>query len=138
MLTAFGAIQLASDAYAAPAAAPASLPAHVPVAFGVAVYRALDRVAPAPYVESTLAAYALSQGRSGDAPRYALRLPPSPARDALLARVAAARGDGELALEYFLAAPDVDAVQLRCARIGTLNPARCLRSGAYRSRCGSR
>ncbi len=111
LLSAFGAIQLASDAFAAPAASPGALPARVPLAFGLAVYRALDRVAPAPYVESTLAAYALSQGQNGEALRYALRLPPSAARDALFARVAAARGDGELALEYFLAAPDVDAVQ---------------------------
>jgi tetratricopeptide (TPR) repeat protein len=123
LLSAFGAIQLASDAFAASAAARASLPAHVPVAFGVAVYRALDRVAPAPYVESTLAAYALSQGRCGDALRYALRLPPSPARDALLARVAAARGDGELALEYFLAAPDVDAVQSAVRSLAIASPA---------------
>lgn len=102
---------MASDAFAAPAAARGALPAHAPLALGVAVYRALDRVAPAPYVESTLAAYALSQGRNDDARRYALRLPPSPARDVLLARVAAAGGDAGLALEYFLAAPDVDAVQ---------------------------
>ena len=93
--------------FAASAAAPGSLPSRAPLGFGLAVYHALDRVAPAPYVESTLAAYSLSTGRAGEALRYALRLPASPARDELLARVAAAQGDASLALEYDLAAPDV-------------------------------
>lgn len=115
---------MASDAFAATAAAPGTLPSRVPVAFGVAVYRALDRVAPAPYVESTLASYALSQGRTGEALRYALRLPPSASRDELLARIAAAEDDRTLALEYFLAAPDVDAVQLVVQSLERSSPAR--------------
>lgn len=124
MLTAFGAIQLASDAFAAPAAARGTLPSHVPVAFGAAVYRALDRLAPAPYVEATLAAYALSARRNGEALHYALRLPPSASRDELLARLAMAQGDRDLALEYFIAAPDVDAVQLAVRSLEPASPAK--------------
>jgi tetratricopeptide (TPR) repeat protein len=107
----FGIIQSASYALNADAAAPGMLPTHVPLPFGLTVYRLLDRVAPAPYVESTLAAHALQDGDTGGAERYALRLPASPVRDDLLARIAAARGEQTLALEYFLAAPDIDAVQ---------------------------
>ncbi len=111
LLAAFGSIQLASDAFVAPIAAPGTLPTRVPLQFGLAVYRALDRVAPAPYVELTLASHELSQGDLDSALRHALRLPASPERDELLARVALARGDRQLAFEYFLAAPDVTAVQ---------------------------
>ena len=104
------------------AAAPGTLPALVPHSFGLAVYRWLDRVAPAPFVEATLAQQALDAGDPETAQRYALRLPPSPARDELLARVAAADGDSSLALEYWLAAPDVDAVQARVDTLGTTDP----------------
>jgi tetratricopeptide (TPR) repeat protein len=87
------------------------------------VYRVLDRVAPAPYVESTLAEFALRQGDAAAAARYALQLPASATRDELLARVADAQGDGALALEYFLAAPDVDAVQARVDALAATRPA---------------
>lgn len=122
-MLAFGAIQIASDAFAAPVAARGSLPSYAPPGFAVAVYRALDRVAPADYVESTLAAYALDRGRTGDARSYALRLPPSPERDELLARAAKQAGDDRLALEYDLAAPDVDAVQSVVRALVTRSPA---------------
>lgn len=112
MLVVFAAIQLASYAFDAPAAAVAgTLPARIPMAFGLSVYRWLDRIAPAPYVESTLAAYWLERGDPAQAQRYAIRLPASATRDELLARAAQAQGDSALAYEYFLAAPDVDAVQ---------------------------
>lgn len=111
LLLAFAAIQLASDSLNAAAAANGSLPARIPIAYGVAVYRALDRIAPAAYVEASLAGYELSTGDPDAALRHALQLPPSPVRDELLARTAAARGDRALALEYDLAAPDVEAVQ---------------------------
>lgn len=111
LLTAFAALQLASDSFVASAAVPGTVPTRVPVALGVAVYRVLDRVAPAPYVEMTLAAYELSQGRTSAALLYAQRLPPSPSRDEMFASITAARGDAALALEYELAAPNVDAVQ---------------------------
>ncbi|HEY5426128.1 MAG TPA: tetratricopeptide repeat protein [Candidatus Tumulicola sp.] len=119
----FAAIQTASYAFDASVAAPGSLPTRVPLRFGLAVYRALDRVAPAAYVESTLAANALAQGNPAVALRYALRLPASPSRDELLAHVARARGQSELALEYFLAAPDVDAVQSAATALAVRDPA---------------
>ena len=121
-MVAFATIQLASDALDAPVAAPGSLPARVPPAFGLAVYAALDRVAPAPYVEATLAQRALDRGDPAAAQRYALRLPPTPARDELLAKISAARGDAALALEYDLAAPDVDAVQARVEALTGADP----------------
>jgi len=122
-LAVLGTIQLASYALSAPAASAGTLPARVPVSFGVAIYRALDRVTPAPYVEATLAANALEAGATDEAERHALRLPASPERDELLARIAAARGDRALALEYFLAAPDVDAVQSVVSALAPGDPA---------------
>ena len=67
-------------------------PDGFPARFGDAVYGVLDRLAPAPYVESTLAQRALERGDVRSAQRYALRLPASPSRDELLARIAGARG----------------------------------------------
>ena len=123
LLVAFGAIQLASDSFAVAAAVPGSLPSRVPAGFGLAVYRALDRVAPAPYVETTLAAHALAAGETAEALRFALRLPASPSRDELLARIAVTQGDTPLALEYFLAAPDVDAVETSVQALVPSDPA---------------
>lgn len=87
------------------------------------VYGALDRIAPAPYVESTLAAEALERGDFASALLHALRLPASPWRDELLARAARARGDETLAQEYFLAAPDVAAVQASIDALARRDPA---------------
>jgi Tetratricopeptide repeat len=103
-------VQFASYALDSSAAEPGTLPTRIPPSFGLAVYRALDRVAPAPFVEATLATNALSTGDYAAAERYALKLPASPTRDELLAQTARAGGDATLALEYDLAAPDVDAV----------------------------
>jgi tetratricopeptide (TPR) repeat protein len=123
LFAAFAAIQLASYSLNSGAAAPGTLPTRVPVAFGLSVYRALDRVAPAPYVVATLAAHDLAAGDSFAALREAIRLPASPARDELLARIAAARGDRQLALEYFLAAPDVSAVDAAAQAAAVRSPA---------------
>ncbi len=65
--------------------------------FGLAVYRMLDRIAPAPYVETSLSEEALTRGDAEAAERYALRLPASPIRDELLARVALMLGNVALA-----------------------------------------
>jgi tetratricopeptide (TPR) repeat protein len=51
-----------------------------------------------------------------------VRLPASSSRDALLARVAAARGQSQLALEYSLAAFDSDAVQAAAQRLAVTDP----------------
>lgn len=124
LILAFAIIQAASFSLDADAAVPGALPRAVPKSFGLAVYGVLDRVAPAPYVESTLATNALAAGDVDDAERRVLRLPASPARDELLARVAIARHDDGLALEYFVAAPDFDAVQARVSALTATDPAR--------------
>jgi len=103
--------QLATDALYAADAAPASLVSHVPLRFGERVYAQLDRLAPAAYVEATLAQAALNSGSPDSALQHALRLPASPVRDELLARVALARHEAALGFEYFLAAPDFEALQ---------------------------
>jgi tetratricopeptide (TPR) repeat protein len=123
-LLALAAIQAASQALYAGAAVHGTLANHIPSQFGLAVYRMLDRIAPAPYVESTLSQDALQRNDANAAQRYALRLPASPVRDELLARVAQLRGEQSLALEYFLAAPDADAVELAAQALAARNPAR--------------
>ncbi|MGA8574831.1 MAG: tetratricopeptide repeat protein [Candidatus Cybelea sp.] len=123
LLVAFATIQLASDALAASVAAPRTLPRSIPVGFGLFVYRVLDAIAPAPYVETSLAQDALARGDADAAERYAARLPASPVRDELLARVAAARGQSALAREYYLAAPDPAAVGASAQSIAIRDPA---------------
>ncbi len=109
-------MQFASEALCARAAAPHTIPRQIPPAFGERVYRVLDRIAPAPYVESSLAQLALERGDAAAAQHYALRLPASSNRDELLSRVAGARGSPQLAFEYALAAFDADAVAAEARR----------------------
>lgn len=123
LVVALGTIQLASDALDSSAAAPQTLPWRIPPAFGLTVYRALDRIAPAPYVETSLARAALAGGDADAAERYAVRLPASPVRDELLAHVALARGQSALAAEYFLAAPDPAAVSANAEALAARDPA---------------
>jgi len=104
------------------AAADGTLPRRISPSFGDAVYGALDRLAPASYVESTLAQRALERGDLVSAQRYAVHLPASPSRDELLARIAGARGQSQLALEYSLAAFDSDAVEAASQRLAVTDP----------------
>ncbi len=120
----FGAVQFASDAFCASAAAPGTLPTRVPIAAALQIYRALDRVAPASYVEATLAEYDAARGSHAGALRHALRLPPTPIRNELLGRIALARGDRVLAIEYFFAAPDIAALQHYVLGLARSDPAR--------------
>jgi len=113
---------LASDSLNARAAADGTLPRRISPSFGDAVYGALDRLAPASYVESTLAQRALERGDLVSAQRYAVHLPASPSRDELLARIAGARGQSQLALEYSLAAFDSDAVEAASQRLAVTDP----------------
>lgn len=83
----------------------------MPRPIGVSIYRALDRLAPAAYVEETLADYELKSGNLDDAQHFALRIPPGPRRDDLLGQIAQVRGLNPLAAEYYFAAPDVDRMQ---------------------------
>lgn len=122
-----GALQLASDGLEASAAAPQTLPHRVAPSFGRHVYALLDRVAPAPYVETTLAADALDRGDLARAQRYALELPASTVRDALLARIAAAQGRMQLVLEYDVAAYDAAAVEATAQRLVRNDPAAAYR-----------
>lgn len=122
-VVALGAVQLASDALNSDAAAPATLPRLISPAFGLAVYRLLDAIAPAAYVEATLAQQALTRGDSDAAERYAVRLPASPVRDEMLARAALLHGQSALAAEYFLAAPDPAAVDAAAQHLASQNPA---------------
>lgn len=90
---------------------------RIPHGFGLAVYHVLDRIAPASYVEDTLANEALDRGDANDAQHYAVRMPASPRRDDLLARIALARGQTILAREYFFVADDIDAEQQRVTEL---------------------
>jgi tetratricopeptide (TPR) repeat protein len=104
-------IQFASDGLYARAASPHSLVAHVPLSFGLSVYRALDRIAPVDYVSDALGTTSLAQGDLDAAGRYAAQMRPGERRDDLLAQIAAARGDMDLAREHYFEATDVAAMQ---------------------------
>ena len=122
VLACFATIQLASDSLYAQGASPGAFPTWIPERFGLAVYGALDRVAPARYVESALARAALADGDLGAAERHALKLPPDSVRNGLLAQVAAARGENVLAYEYAFAAPDTQSVQDAIERVRAKDP----------------
>jgi tetratricopeptide (TPR) repeat protein len=126
LVGALGIVQLASYSLDSAAASPGTLPTRIPVSLGLHVYRALDRIAPATYVESSLANHALATGDLDAAEHYALRLPASPTRDELLARIAQGRGQATLALEYDLAAADVESVQRAVETLASRDPV-----GAY-------
>jgi len=120
VLAALGVIQCASASFVAQ---PGTFSALIPRSFGLAVYRAIDRVAPAPYVEETLGEDALSRGDLGAAEHYAVRLPAGARRDDLLGRIAAARGEAELSREYYFVAPDFDRMQAAIADLAKTDPA---------------
>ena len=115
-LAAAACVQFASDALYAQAD-PQSLAARVPIGFGLAVYGALDRIAPADYVEDGLARAALARGDLDAAQHYAVRMPAGGRRADMLASIAEARGQTQLALEYDLVANDTDALQNEIAKL---------------------
>jgi tetratricopeptide (TPR) repeat protein len=123
LLAIFACVQFASAALLSGASTAGSLPAHLPAQWGRSVYEVLERIAPAPFVESMLARNAFERDDLDAAERHALQLPASPARDEWLARIAQARGEHALAIEYFFVAPDVDAVQREVDRIARTDPA---------------
>lgn len=116
-----GTVQFASDAIFASAGASGSLPAQLRPGSGVRVYRAIARVAPAPYVQSMLERAAFDRGDLAEAKRYALALPPSTKRSDLLGRIAQAQGDDELALTYYIAADDSAAVDAAVQNVRQTN-----------------
>ncbi len=120
VLVTLGVIQCASASFVAQ---PHTFSALIPRSFGLTVYRALYRIAPAPYVEETLAEDAFAGGEYSRAEHYAVRLPASARRDDLLGRIAAARGEPMLALEYYFAAPDFDRMQAAIRELATTDRA---------------
>jgi O-antigen ligase/tetratricopeptide (TPR) repeat protein len=104
-------VQLASDAVFARAGAPLSLPSHLDPALGTALYRTIERVAPLPFVEATLADAALRDGDLDAASAHAARLPEGTVRSAALARIAQARGKTGEATALYLDAGDDRALQ---------------------------
>jgi len=115
-------VQIASAALFSSAGTPGSLPARLSPGMGARIYGMLDRVAPAPYVETMLAEYAIAGGDTTAAQRATVRLPASPMRNELLGRIADMRGDHRLALEYFLVAPDASTVQQEVDRESRVDP----------------
>ncbi len=120
VLAALGVVQCASASFVAQ---PHTVSSLIPRSFGLTVYRALDRVTPAPYVEETLAEDALSRGDLDAAEHYAVRLPAGARRDDLLGRIADARGETVLAREYYFAAPDFDRMKTAIAQLAKTDPA---------------
>jgi len=120
------ALQLASDAIFSRAAAAGSLPAHIGLSWGTGIYGAIERVAPAPYVDAMLAKAALDRHDLSGAQSYARVLPDSPARAELLGQIAQARGDEAQAYRYFVAANDVFAIRREVDHLAKRDPA-----GAY-------
>ncbi len=117
-----GTVQLGSDALFANAAVPESLPKAIPKAWGGAIYRAIDRIAPAPFIARELGRDALRRGDTAAAMAYAVTLPPGGARDALLASIERARGDDATAIEYELAGLDLPRLRARIDAMAKAHP----------------
>ena len=117
-----GTVQLGSDALFANAAVPESLPHAIPKAWGGAIYRAIDRIAPAPYIARELGRDALRSGDAAAATAYAVTLPSGGARDALLASIERARGDDATAIEYELAGLDLPRLRARIDALAKAHP----------------
>ena len=75
-----------------------------------------------------LARSALASGDLDGAQAHAVRMPATPARNELLAQIADGRGQSQLALEYYLVAPDVAAVGRYVTAMGVKDPAGSVRA----------
>ncbi|MEO6912515.1 MAG: hypothetical protein ABI182_00665 [Candidatus Baltobacteraceae bacterium] len=114
---ALGIVQFGSDAIFAGAAAPGSMPSHLSQSIGVRIYGAIERVAPAPYVEAMLTRAALDRGDLAQAGKHVERMPSSAARSEYAGRIAVAHGNRTIALREFLKADDVAALQADVRRL---------------------
>ncbi|HUY10991.1 MAG TPA: hypothetical protein VMV73_01880 [Candidatus Dormibacteraeota bacterium] len=103
-------------------ARPNSFPRLLPSAWGARIYRSLDRIAPAPFIERELALDALRNHNNSAAIRYAARMPAGALRDGLFAAVSRARGEEDLAVEYELAGLDLPRVRERIRRLSLRHP----------------
>ncbi len=110
LVVCLGLVQYGSDAIFSAVAAAGSLPSRFSVSSGVRVYNAIERVAPAPYVEAMLARAALDRGDLQLAKAHIERMPDSIVRSEYAGRIAAARGDRSAALAEYLKADDVGAL----------------------------
>ncbi len=119
-LLVLAALQAASDAIFSSAGQSASIPAHLPRRLGTTVYTALERLAPLPFVEAMLAHAALDSGEAAAAQTHVQRMPPSPLRSDLEAKIALARGDRHAAIANFLRAADVRVLQAEVDRLSAL------------------
>jgi tetratricopeptide (TPR) repeat protein len=124
LVLALAAVQLASDAIFSRAADAHSLPARLHAQTGVAIYRRIERIADAPYVDAMLARAALDRGDAAQAQMYAERLPQSTRRDHLLALAAQARGDDVTAQRFFVRAGDIEAITSAVDGLAQRDPAR--------------
>ena len=119
-------VQFASAAVFARAGATGSLPSRLDPRSGIARYEAIERIAPLPFVEATLAEAALHNGDLAAASAHAQRLPDGTLRSEELARIAEARGDAGAAMLLYLNAGDDRALQRhvdRLVRAGRLRQA---------------
>ncbi len=119
-------LQLGSMALFSNAASRGSFPAHLGPGSGERIYRALERVAPSDVVEAMLARDDLANRRFFEARRRIIRMAPGAQRSELQAQLASAQGNMNEALRAYLAADDVEALQLqvdRLARSGRLGGA---------------
>ncbi len=115
-------MQFASDAVFSAAGSRISLPARLHPDAGVTVYRAIERIAPAPFVEGMLARAAFASGHFDEARRQAARLPNSSMREEFLGRIAQAQGNDAAAQAHFLAGADFFAIQDDIDRLAARSP----------------
>lgn len=99
------------------AASAGSFPAHIERSTGERIYRTLERIAPSDTVEAMLARDDLAHHRLQDAGRRIVRMAAGAQRSELQGQLAAAQGRMEDALSAYLAADDVDALQLEVDRL---------------------
>jgi O-antigen ligase len=110
-------VQFASAAVFARAGAPGSLPSRLDPRAGIALYGAIERIAPLPFIEATLTDAALHDGDLAAASARAERLPDGTLRNEELARIAEARGDTATAMLLYLNAGDDRALQRHVERL---------------------
>ncbi len=114
---ALGLVQIGSDAIFSAAAAPGSLPSHLRAPVGVRIYAAIEKFAPAPYVEAMLTRAALDRGDLVQAKVHLERMPISVMSSEYSGQLALAHGDQSAALQEFLSADDVGALHADVHRL---------------------
>jgi tetratricopeptide (TPR) repeat protein len=102
---------------------------------GVAIYGALARIAPAPYVRDMLARAAYARREYGQAAAQAERIPQTAQREEWLGRIAVARGNVAAARAHFLNAGDDAAISVQAVELARTDlPAAIALESALRAR----